>query len=164
MSDDRELRDLVERLQTDLNKARADGAHDHAEVARLTDELQGWRAHIKKLELELKDARKAAADADAAFEHVVKRLRTNEAAAKAIVAPQTIALANDGIPPSKLELNIRFGFGSILGMSIGAALSERVMSLGASWGIILGGGVAFGLLARHYGDRFWYGLVTRRKP
>jgi hypothetical protein len=69
-----------------------------------------------------------------------------------------VALANDGIPPNKFELRMRFGFGFVLGVVLG--VTGWLQSMGPhSWLSVvlaaLGSGLVSGTLARHYGDRYW---------
>ena len=71
-----------------------------------------------------------------------------------------MALSNDSIPPSTYELRVRFACGFVVGVILGlrTALwhgdpSPMAMLLSA-----LGGGLGVGVLARHYGDRFWHVL------
>ena len=69
-------------------------------------------------------------------------------------------LGNDGIPPNRLELGLRFGCGALLGLLVGGGslLNVGVTSpglLAAAAGV---GALGAGLLARHFGDRFWSSL------
>ena len=161
MGSDRELRNRVEQLQTALQKAQLEGANGKDEIARLEAELAKQREARGQIAAELEVTRKAALDSDAAFDHVVKRLRQNETAVVAVPRPST-ALSNDGIPPTPLELWIRFGLGALFGAFVGIAMSSRVESSAVSWMLILGSTAVTGLLARHYGDRFWLGFSARK--
>lgn len=69
-------------------------------------------------------------------------------------------LPNDGIPPDRFELSLRFIFGALTGGVIAgvtlAQLSRISMGIGATGTVA--GALIGGLLARHYGDRFWRAL------
>jgi hypothetical protein len=71
-----------------------------------------------------------------------------------------MALDNNGIPADAFELRVRFGVGFVVGALIGAAsvLQLGDASMSALGSAALGVGVVVGLLARYYGDRFWYAL------
>jgi hypothetical protein len=63
--------------------------------------------------------------------------------------------------PDEFELRVRFGCGCLVGVMLGfAALVAWVGDISARAVVpaMLGGGVAVGLLARRYGDRFWSAL------
>ena len=72
-----------------------------------------------------------------------------------------MALPNDGIVPDRFELRVRFGSGALAGALLVTVLMARVSR--ASGRMLLmaaaAGALAGGLLARHYGDRFWRGLL-----
>ncbi len=156
MSSGRELRALVEQLQTELQRTQTDEASGKDEVARLKAALELERKERGQIAAELEVTRKAALDADAAFNHVVKRQRQNEAAVVTVPRPTT-ALSNDGIPPTSLELWIRFGLGSLVGAIVGVGMAVEVESSAVSWMLFFGSTAVAGLMARHYGDRFWFG-------
>ncbi|MBF5046531.1 hypothetical protein FGE12_29210 [Aggregicoccus sp. 17bor-14] len=68
-----------------------------------------------------------------------------------------MALRNDSVTPNAYELRVRFACGFVAGALGGVvgALQLETPSLGL---VLLGAlvqGLAAGLLARHYGDRFW---------
>jgi hypothetical protein len=66
--------------------------------------------------------------------------------------------ANDGVDPDPQELRIRFVCGVLAGVIIGAfATFETGVESGAvAVALAAGASVASALLARHFGDRYWY--------
>ena len=71
-----------------------------------------------------------------------------------------MALPNDGIAPDRFELRLRFVFGAIAGGILVPVLLLRVLQPSASAAAIgvigaAAGALGGGLLARHFGDRFW---------
>jgi len=71
-----------------------------------------------------------------------------------------MALSNDGIRPSRLELRLRFACGAVVGAALGALASLNMGAASATGFLIplLTGSLLLGGLARRYGDRFWSSL------
>jgi hypothetical protein len=69
--------------------------------------------------------------------------------------------ANDGIDPDPQELRIRFVCGGVAGLIMGAfaAFETGIESTAAAVALAVGASVTSALLARHFGDRYWYGLL-----
>jgi hypothetical protein len=68
-----------------------------------------------------------------------------------------VALPNDGIAPDRFELRVRFGSGAVAGALLVTVWMADV-SRGSAWVLVMSaaaGALVGGLLARHYGDRFW---------
>jgi len=64
-----------------------------------------------------------------------------------------VALPNDGVPPDRFELRVRFVCGALLGAFLGLQLdpaTPAMLAVSVGAGALVGG-----LLARHFGDRFW---------
>ena len=69
-------------------------------------------------------------------------------------------LANDGIRPDACELRLRFVCGAILGSLLGVTCAFQLGSstvLELALAALVGGSIV-GILARHFGDRFWSSL------
>ena len=68
-----------------------------------------------------------------------------------------MALPDDGIPPSRLQLWLRFIFGALTGGVIaGVTLAQfSRISMVAGVTATVAAALIGGLSARHYGDRFW---------
>jgi hypothetical protein len=71
-----------------------------------------------------------------------------------------MALPNDGIPPDRLELRLRSVCGAVAGAILGASAAFQLdtdslllITILTTAGCVIGG-----VLARHYGDRFWRSL------
>jgi hypothetical protein len=75
-----------------------------------------------------------------------------------------MALGNDGFRPDAAELWVRFACGALGGAFLVAGIywSRSSSSVGLLL-CILGGGLAGGLLARYFGDRFWSWLTWPRR-
>jgi len=71
-----------------------------------------------------------------------------------------VAVHDDGIAPDRFELWIRFGFGALFGAFMAGAWFVAFGPWKLLTGGLITGGAALlgGLLARSFGDRFWYSL------
>jgi len=71
-----------------------------------------------------------------------------------------VAVHDDGIAPDRFELWIRFGFGALFGAFMAGAWFVAFGPWKPLTGALITGGAALlgGLLARSFGDRFWYSL------
>ena len=68
-----------------------------------------------------------------------------------------MALPNDGVPPDRFELRVRFVCGGLLGGLLGLRLASLDTTSPAMLAVAVGAGaIVGGLLARHFGDRFWH--------
>lgn len=72
-----------------------------------------------------------------------------------------MALGNDGIRPDKLELRIRFVCGFLIGAFAGGTSQFALRAPSPLTAALLAvvAGLAGGVLARHYGDRFWSSVL-----
>ncbi len=64
-------------------------------------------------------------------------------------------LPSDGIQPDRFELRLRFIFGALAGVAVGCGFLPDWPPSAIGIALIGLGAVAGGLLARHFGDRFW---------
>ncbi|MFY0569658.1 hypothetical protein ACN28E_38335 [Archangium lansingense] len=161
-TEDRELRNTLERLQTELRDVKEELARNRAEVTRLEQRSSQEKQERMRVETALADASSRARDADAAFQRALHHLNRTRQERK--LAPlDSASLASEPLEsPDKggfwlyrLDAKIRFGKGAFLGTLIGLGLARaQSLSFLSSTGLVVGLALFMGVVVWWLDDFF----------